>query len=267
MKLLRDPLVGFLLAGALIFALDRFTSGSTDADVIEVSDAQVRRISDQWQAQMGRPPTEQELAGLVEQWIREEIYYREALKMGLDDNDTIIRRRLAQKLTFLTEDLADAAPPDQAELLAFYDAEPEAYTEPERFSFEHRYFSSDRREDARADAEAALASGMPEGDPFMLQQSYAHRSQREIGDLFGRNFAAALAQLSPSNQWQGPIRSAYGWHLIRLTSREPKHLKPFEEVAGEVAEDLKLERRQEANESLYEALRSKYTVRMESAPE
>jgi len=101
----------------------------------------------------------------------------------------------------------------------------------------------------------------------MLQRSYAHRSQREIGDLFGRDFAAALAELAPSEEWQGPIRSAYGWHLIRLTSREPEHLKPFEEVADQVAEDLTLERRQEANESLYEALRSKYTIRMESASE
>ena len=97
MKLLRDPLVGFLLAGAVIFAVNHFVAERSSSNVIDVTDDQIQRISDQWQTQMGRAPSEQELAGLVEQWIREEIYYREALKMGLDENDTIIRRRLAQK--------------------------------------------------------------------------------------------------------------------------------------------------------------------------
>jgi hypothetical protein len=182
--------------------------------------------------------------------------------MGLDENDTIIRRRLAQKLTFLTEDLADAASPTEAELLAFYDADPASYTRPASFSFEHRYFSSERREDAEGDARAALAAGDPAGDPFMLQQSYANRTQREIGDLFGREFATGLAELAPAEGWQGPLRSAYGWHLVRLSDRKPEQLLPFQEVSRQVADDLKLERRREANRELFETLRARYDIRL-----
>ncbi len=260
--MLREPLFGFLLAGAAIFAVNELASAGDAANVIEVTDAQLRRINDQWQAQMGRPPSEQELTGLVEQWVREEIYYREARTMGLDENDTIIRRRLAQKLTFLTEDLADAAAPSEAELLAFYDADPASYTMPATFSFEHRYFSSERRQDAEADARAALAASAPAGDPFMLQQSYANRSLREVGDLFGRDFATGLAELTPAEGWQGPLRSAYGWHLVRLSSREAERLLPFQEVSRQVADDLKLERRREANSELFETLRARYDVRL-----
>jgi peptidyl-prolyl cis-trans isomerase C len=262
MSLLRDPLVGFLLAGAVIFALDRWLPENDAANTIEITDTQIQRIRDQWQAQTGRDPGDEELAGLLDAWIREEIYYRQALKMGLEQNDTIIRRRLVQKLTFLTEDLADTAPPGRQALLAFYDSRPQAYTDPERFSFEHRFFSSDRRHDAAADARHALENNDTDGDTFMLQRSYAGLSKREIGDLFGRDFAAALTTLTPSSQWQGPVRSAYGWHLLRITQRDPARLRPFDEVADQVAADLRQQQRRAANDELYQRLRADYDIRM-----
>ncbi len=261
MKLLREPLVYFLLAGAVVFAVDRLDSGSADDNVIEVTSAQLKRMSDQWQAQMGRPPTEQELAGLTEQWIREEIYYREARNMGLDENDVIIRRRLAQKLTFLIEDLADAEATDPAALEAYYEANPGKYTRPEQFSFEHRYFSSERHADAEAAARLALDNEDATGDPFMLQRSYAARSQREIRDLFGREFAASLALLDAGADWQGPLRSAYGWHLVQLKARTPEQLRPLDEVRRDVAADLAVARRREANQARYEDLQERYEIR------
>jgi len=264
-KLLRDPLFGFLVAGAAIFAIDAVSGDTTESPVIEVTVAQLQRISDQWQGQMGRPPSEQELSGLLDAWLREEIYYREARAMGLDDNDTIIRRRLTQKLTFLTEDLADASTPDENELHAYYDQAQDQYTEPEQFSFEHRFFSSERRADAQADALAAMNSAQPASDPFMLQSSYALRSQREIGDLFGRQFAGELASLTASDtlsdNWAGPVQSAYGWHLVRLIERRPKQILPFAQVRGRVANDLQMQRRQLANDTLYAELRSRYEIR------
>jgi peptidyl-prolyl cis-trans isomerase C len=257
----RDPLFGFLIAGAAIFAFDRFTGDTVDVPVIEVTAAQLQRISNQWQGQMGRPPTDQQLNGLLEQWLREEIYYREARAMGLDDNDTIIRRRLTQKLTFLTEDLADASTLDENELRAHYDQAQGQYTEPEHFSFEHRYFSSERRADARADALAAMQVAQPAADPFMLQSSYASRSQREIGDLFGREFARELASLKVTNTWAGPVQSAYGWHLVKLIDRQPQRLLPFAQVRARVSNDLHMQRRQAANDTLYTELRNRYDIR------
>ena len=261
-KLRREPLVWFLLAGAAIFAIDAYVEGDTELAVIDVTSTQLQRISDQWQAQMGRPPTEEELSGLVEAWVREEIYYREALAMGLDNNDTIIRRRLTQKLTFLTEDLADAAAPDDNALRAYYDQTQDQYLEPEKFSFEHRFFSRERRTDAYAEALSAASNDEPVGDPFMLQSSYAARSQRQLRDLFGGGFAASLADLEVSERWAGPIESAYGWHLVRLAGRTPQQLLSFEQVRNRVANDLQMQRRSLANDELYFELRNRYEIRL-----
>lgn len=266
-RVLREPLLYFLLVGGLLFVLaDRF--GGDELYRIAVTPAERTRLADQWQAQMGRPPTDAELDALVEQWTREEIYYREALAMGLDANDVIVRRRLVQKLTFLTEDLATAEPPDEAVLRGYYDAHADRYAEPARFSFVHRYFSKDLRPHAEQDARAALAAlnategntdAIPEGDPFILQRAYLERSRQQIGELFGREFAAALADL-PVGSWQGPIPSAYGWHLVKLEQRRPSRPLRFEEVAGEAAADYREEQRREANERFYRSLRDRYQV-------
>ena len=255
----REPLIYFLAAGLALFAIAEAFSGD-DAEVIVVSDAERGRLAAQWRAQMGRPPGEAELAGLVEQWIREEIYYREALALGLDQGDVIVRRRLAQKLTFLTEDLATGTATDSATLEAYHAEHAERYTEPERFTFSHRYFSSERRDQAEADARAALATPDPAGDPFLLQQHYAARSTQQIAELFGREFAAALTELTVDERWQGPLRSAYGWHLVRLEQRHSERRQPFDEVAERVAADYQQDRRRLANEAFYESLRGRYRV-------
>ena len=280
-RMLREPLLYFLLVGAGLFMMaDRL--GGEDGRRIVVTDAERARLSEQWQAQMGRPATDAELAALVEQWIREEIYYREAIAMGLDDDDVIIRRRLAQKLTFLTEDLATAETPGEKALRAYHRAHAERYAEPARFSFEHRYFSAERRQDPEADARAALAAmiggeavdftggapdasggapdgAAPAGDPFMLQRSYLERSQREIGELFGREFAAGVAELPPGS-WQGPLASAYGWHLVRVEQQRPARPLEFGEVAERVAADYRQDQRRQASEAYYRSLRDRYAI-------
>ena len=258
--LLRDPLVLFLALGAAIFWIAALGSGDNGKALIEVGEQDLNRLSDQWQAQMGRPPTRQELDGLIEQFIREEAYFREAKRLSLDEGDIIVRRRLVQKLRFLTEDIATGQPPAEAELLAYYEANAERYRQPTRYTFSHRYFSTDRRADAQADARAALADGNIAGDPFMLQRSYAARSAREIGNLFGTAFAEELSALDPRDRWQGPIRSAYGWHLVKLEARLPEMLPPYGEVANQVAGDLNMQRRERANEAYYENLLKRYEV-------
>jgi hypothetical protein len=262
--MLKEPLLYFLLAGAGIFVFAEIIPDNNDDYVIEVTDAERARLNDQWQAQMGRPPTAQELEGLVGQWIREEIYYREAQRMGLDRNDIIIRRRLSQKLTFLTEDVATGVTPTETELQAFFDKNRDRYTVPTRLSFRHLYFSAERRSDAHSDAAAAIAEReIPDksvsSDPFMLQLAYAQRSQREIADLFGNDFAAALEKL-PEGGWHGPIASAYGWHLVTIEQRIAARVPPFEEVARKVGIDHKQDSRRLANERYYDGLRSRYEI-------
>lgn len=258
-RLLREPLLYFLLAGAGIFAGGALLGNNDDDYTIVVTAAQRVRLNDQWQAQMGRAATSVELSGLIEQWIREEIYYREALRMGLDRDDTIIRRRLAQKLTFLTEDVATSTPPSLESLQQFFAENADRYAIAEQFSFRHRYFSTDRRVNARADAVAALADATINGDPFMLQASYAQRSQRQIADLFGNEFAAALPDL-PVSGWHGPIRSAYGWHVVRIEKRQPARTPTFSEVSDKVGVDHKHELRRIANERYFDAMRGHYQI-------
>lgn len=264
MKLLRDPLSVFLLLGALIFLGNSLLTSFDDAGTnsIDVTTEVKRRLEDQWLVQMGSPPSAEEMASLVDQWIREEIYYREAMALGLDRNDTIIRRRLAQKLSFLTEDIVDAEQPGEGELRALYAASSDEFLEPERFSFEHVYFSAERRVDARGDAQLALTEGSAQGDPFILQLHYTGITAEEISNLVGATFADALSNMrADAALWQGPVESSFGWHLLRLTQREPARVQTYEDVVSELSKRLIQQRRTDANEALFEQLRARYQVR------
>ncbi len=257
--ILREPLVYFLLAGAALFALTGPSMHPDSRYQIVISAGERQRMNDQWLAQAGREPTPQELDGLLRDWIREEIYYREARALGLDEDDVIVRRRLAQKLAFMTEDLATAEEPDPQALAAYYAEHLDSYREPERLNFSHRFFSQQRHADAQAAAAAALSDPETAGDPFMLQTSFVARSQADIVELFGRDFANAVANL-PTGEWRGPIRSAYGWHLVRIEARSPARQPPLEEVEAAVRADLRQAARKAANDELYEALRTRYQV-------
>ena len=259
-RLIRDPLVSFLFAGTLLFFITDWFSGDDEAYQIQVTANEVQRLTDQWSLQMRRPPNKQELDGLISAFVKEEIYYREALLLNLEANDTIVRRRLVQKLTFLTEDIATSEPPTTEGLQSFYTAQIDKYMEPAKFSFAHRYFSTDRRDNSQDIALKALTDTSLKGDPFMLQREYAQRSQRDVGNLFGRDFAAKLAELPTSDAWQGPLKSAYGWHVVKLLNVAPARVQPFNEVAEKVKVDWQQAQRKIANESYFANLKAKYSV-------
>jgi len=233
----RNPLLQFATFGALLF----FAYGllhdtrTGDANRIELSAADIERIRELWAMQWKRPPTENELQGLVEAHIREEVLYREALAMGLDEGDTVIRRRLAQRVTFMAEDLASRVEPTPEELQRHFEAQLDRYLLPARVSFSHIYFSVDRRGDeAESDARAALAH--PEtarGDPFMLQSDFPSRTQQEVRELFGVDFARALFEVEPAD-WRGPIASSYGLHLVRVHERTETAARGPIWVAGQL---------------------------------
>ena len=196
--------------------------------------------------------------------------------MGLDANDTIVRRRLVQKLEFLTEDLVAQAAPTDAELEAYFVEHQTRYEVPPRVSFAHIYFNADRRENALADAERVLAeletdaeppSRAPElGDRFMLQYDYPNRSSRDVEQTFGREFAETLFRLSAQATWQGPVASSYGYHLVRVTNRTESMLPELTAVKERVRLDFESARRERANEAYLQSLLAQYDVTIEDPP-
>ena len=267
---LRDPLVVFVLLGVGVFALDGWLAGGESArPVIEITPDEVDGLRARWIAQWGRAPTEAELQTLVDQAVDEEILYREAQRLGLDRDDAIVRRRLAQKLTFILEDAGETGPPSQAEVEEYYAGHAERYRRPGRTTFDHVFLSGDSRTDPAGDAAALLdrvRAGDDDGwqrlgDPFMLARTYVDRSDQEIAGLFGRVFADAVAGL-PVGGWNGPVDSTYGVHLVRVKGRTPSRAPALAEVRDRVTADLHEDRRRERSRAAYQELRDAYEVRL-----
>ena len=259
----------FLLLGVGVFALDHRREGGAQGDrVIEVTGDQVEQLRARWTAQWGRPPTGPELQALIEGAVDEEILYREAQRLGLDRGDAIVRRRLAQKLTFMLEDAGDRAAPTADEVAEHYARNAERYRRPRRTTFDHVFLSADRRTDPAGDA-ATLLGGIGAGDdgwkrlgdPFMLARTYADRTDPEIAGLFGTGFADAVSAL-PAGGWNGPIASTYGMHLVRVRDRRPARAPRLEELRDRVVADLRGERRRDHRRAAYRALRDDYAVRL-----
>jgi peptidyl-prolyl cis-trans isomerase C len=269
---LREPLLHFLLAGLALFAGYRALNpggGREPSSRIEVSDDDVQQLALAWRAQWQRAPTAEEMRGLLDDRIREEILYREALALGLDKGDTIVKRRLAQKMAFLAEDVSSLRQPSAAELEAWFDKNRERFALPARVSFRHLYFSPDRRgERVRADAAQALSAlagrrgnarraGL--ADKFMAQDYYAERDPEQVAEVFGLQFAAALARLEPG-LWQGPVESGLGWHLVFVEAVVPGRTPAYEEVDTAVKAGWTEARRAEMRQRAFDAMKARYEV-------
>lgn len=274
---LASPAVAFLFVGVLLFGLQALLSDrgdGGDSTRIEVTSAEVGLLTDYFTRQWNRPPTEQELRGLVDDYVRREVLYREALALGLDRGDEVIRRRMVQKFEFLTEDLAGQLQPPDAALQTYFEENRERYRYPELRSFTHVYFNIDKRGDAgfaaaesvladlRASPDAARAGEL--GDPFMLARHYRAVSPREASRLFGGEFADALFELEPG-QWQGPVASGYGLHLVLVTDAEGSSMPGLDDVMDEVLADYQREVRERAQEEVLAGLMERYEVEIDEA--
>lgn len=271
---LREPLLHFLLAGVALFvayrALNPASAERDASNQIKVTEDDLRQMTVAWLAQGRTPPTPEQLTHLVEARVREEVLFREALALGLDKNDTIVKRRLAQKMEFLAEDLSGIGDPAPDELKAWFEKNADRFAFAPRASFRHLYFSPDRR-GARAHDDAARTLGKLSGkpadspfafrlaDPFMFQDRYGDRSLDQLASVFGPAFAQSLFALK-TGAWQGPIQSGYGWHLVWIDSMVSKRVPAFEEVEPEVRREWIAERRAETMRRAYEAMRARYEV-------
>lgn len=274
-RILKEPLLHFLCIGALIFVLYALVASKDiepDAgNEIVLADEDLERLSQDWRRKWNRLPSSEELESLVDAWIRDEVYYREALAMGLDREDTVVRRRLIQKMEFLSNDLADRNNPEDADLRDYFQTNADAYRQPEQVSFQHIYLSRDLRgSKIQQDAENLLATlnSQPEivrgsqtvGDPFMHPSHLEMQSPDKVARVFGNDFAARLFRVERGS-WQGPIPSGYGLHLVRIEDKIAARLPELSTVIDDVRRDWMFAQRKQANEQVYQRLRSRYRIR------
>ena len=269
-KLLREPLIHFLLLGAvlfLVFDLTRETDGPGERRIVVTAD-HVEQLAAQFSRTWVRPPTPSELDGLVERYVRSEIYYREALAMGLGQDDPYVRNRLALKLEVLLDDLSAETEPAEGELARFLETHAERFAEPARLSFQQVYLNPDRHSDPAAEAQRLLRLLRNGADPgtlgevSMLVPGMDAASPDEITRQFGKDFADALVVLEPGD-WVGPIGSAFGIHLVRVAEHRPARQPALAEIRGAVLAEWRDQRRREAKEQTYQRLRERYEVIME----
>jgi hypothetical protein len=268
--LLAEPFVHFLVAGALIFGAAELIERHRSQYRIVVSAEDRTRIAESYRQQYGSLPGKSQLETLLRNFVKEEILYREALALGLDRGDEIVRRRLAQKITFLQQDLALLDEPSDSELEGFYESHAELYTEKPRRSFTHIYFSPDTGGDraARARAERELlfvtdgheARSPERGDAFPGSTDLVDVDRDVVERLFGRSELEDAVFAAPVGQWSGPYRSGFGWHLVRVTSEQPARTLPYDEVRERVRQNYDDSRRGALNQAAFDELASKYQV-------
>lgn len=268
-RILGEPLLHFLLLGVGLFALYAWLQpGGQRNEVIVVSPQRLAAIDDQFERLWQRPPSAPEREGLIESFVREEVLYREGLAMGLDRDDPVIRRRLAQKMMFLG-DRAIPAAPTEAELEHWLAAHADDYREPELLSIQQVLLPPALGAEAAAQLRERLRrrpdGWRAAGTATLLPAEMSAASRREIETQFGRDFAGQLTTIA-AGTWQGPVASGYGRHLVRVLARVPGSLPPLAQVRDRVLRDLLAERARQAQDDLYRTLRARYRVEL-AAPQ
>jgi PPIC-type PPIASE domain len=275
-RLLREPLVQFLALGAVLFALYG-VAGKRNAeapDKIVVSASRIATLGDGFARTWRRPPSEQELQGLIEDYIRDEVFYREGRAAGLDRDDVVIRRRVRQKMEFLAEDMSVPEPSDE-QLAAYLASNPERFRAEDEITFHQVFLSATRRANTiesdskqvasvldRADA-AVDATAL--GDPFLLGEEFRGVSTSKVTSIFGESFAQRIVAME-KGRWQGPVSSGFGQHFVFISERVSGSLPPLDAARPTVRREWANARRVEAERKLYASLRERYEVVVEAPP-
>lgn len=267
-RLLREPLFHFLIIGGLLFGLYAAVSGPAPSQVnrIVVSPERVAQLAAGYEAVWRRTPNDDELRSMVDGFVHEEVYYREALALGLERDDTIIRRRLQQKMEFFTDSGADLIEPNAGELEAYYQANEQRFQEEPRVAMVQIFFGQNATPEYITAAVAALQSDsngdlLQWGERTLLPSRMALSTPSAIDGVFGAGFFDDLKQL-PTNRWVGPVESGYGVHLVRIDESVPGRVPPLEEVRDVILREWKSEKVIELREQVYSRLRERYIVEL-----
>ena len=252
----REPLVHFLVAGAAIWLVLAAQGEPVDpaSRTIAVTADDRARLALQWERTMQRPPTDAELDGLTEQFIREEVLYREAIRLGLDQDDAVLRKRLASKMDYLAGSMAETASVSDQTLQQWLAQHPERFAPDVSYSFDQRWYAE------RAAAERALDQADPVGEPISLPAKMELTPRAEVEKQFGLAFAEALDRTRPGQRWQGPVPSGYGWHVVRLRARETGEVPPLADIRDRVEADWRSETAAARKEQGYRLLRESYRI-------
>jgi len=268
-RILQEPLLHFLLLGAALFVGYGLIPKSGEPEKIVITKGQIENLATTFAKSWQRPPTAEELVGLVRDRVREEVYYREALALGLEKDDAFIKRHLRQKMEFISEEVASLPEPTDAELSVYLQAHHAAFQVDERFTFSQVYLNPAKHgENLALDATRLLThlnragtkvDASTQGDPLLAEHHFEAVSASDVEKLFGKKFAVSLDQLSPG-KWQGPVESGYGLHLVQVSERIEGGPPPLAEVRDAVRREWANTRRLEANEKFYQELLKRYAV-------
>jgi len=272
-RLLREPLLQFLALGAALFALYGLAGKRTAEaqEKIVVSASQVTNLGDAFVRTWRRPPNAEELRDLIEDYIRDEVFYREGRAAGLDHDDAIIRRRVRQKMEFLADEMSVPEPSD-AELAAYLASNPERFRAEDQLTFRQIFLSATRRVDSIVSDTSQLASLLTMadeavdaavfGDPFLLGEVFREVSPSKVTSIFGDGFAKQISTMEKGH-WQGPISSSFGRHFVFISERVSGNLPPLDAVRPAVQREWANARRREAEQALYASLRNRYEIVVE----
>ena len=275
-RLLREPLLQFLALGAMLFALYGL-AGKRRADVPEkivVSASRISNLSDGFLRTWRRRPSAQELQGLIEDYVRDEVFYREGRAAGLDRDDVVIRRRVRQKMEFLAEDISVQEPSDE-QLVAYLASNPERFRAEDQITFHHVFLSATRRANTIESDSKQVASVLVRadaavdatllGDPFLLGEEFRGVSPNKVTSIFGEDFSNRIAAME-TGRWQGPVSSGFGQHFVFISERVSGGLPSLDAVRPAVRREWANARRLEAEQKLYASLRERYEIVVEAPP-
>ncbi|PCE66250.1 peptidyl-prolyl cis-trans isomerase [Sediminicola luteus] len=274
-KFWREPFLHFLLLGLGVFLFYGWVQGdTTDDQEIVLDNSDLKQMISKWNLQWKRLPSEDELTGVVEHYLRQEVLYKEALALNLDHNDEIIKRRLSQKMDFLSGDLAQIASPTEAELGTYFETHAARYRLPFSYSFEQIAFTRDKSGDhlsknatetlARLQSRPSSAPAIT-GDPLSVPRKFNAIDGTRLASQMGDAFEKAM-QTAAMDTWTGPIASGFGVHLVKISQRKNPQMPHLDQVRSEVLRDYQYDKEKEIGNQLYLEIRKKYPIQIELEP-
>jgi hypothetical protein len=265
-RILQEPLLHFLVVGSLLFFYLSSNDTTTKSQIV-ITEGKIKQLTAQFTKTRQREPLEDELTALIDHQIREDLAFEHGVQMGLVENDSIIKRRVKQKIEFMLNDSIAGIEPNKEELQKYLYTHKETYMVAPVYDFEHIYINPEKHEDTDAYIEKLKMIVLNDisthnGDSIMLERKFTQVNTAQVARLFGRKFAQGLDAIVEST-WQGPIQSGYGYHLVKINRKIPAHVPTLDEVEATIKRDYRNDTQKSAIDSFYEELKNQYTVTIE----